>query len=113
MTPIKLALFSHGQSIWNSDSRYEAIDEISLPLNESLKDNFNRMLPYWIENIVPEIKAGKKVIISAHGKSLRGIIKYLDNTSDEEIPNLEIPTGRPLIYELDENLSPLKHYYLD
>jgi 2,3-bisphosphoglycerate-dependent phosphoglycerate mutase len=71
-----------------------------------------RFLPYWIDSIVPVIKQGKKVIIAAHGNSLRALVKYLDNISDEEIPSLNIPTGVPLVYELDEDMHPIRHYYL-
>jgi 2,3-bisphosphoglycerate-dependent phosphoglycerate mutase len=91
---------------------YKNIDKKYLPLTESLKDVVDRFLPYWHEAIVPEIKTGKKVLISAHGNSLRALVKYLDNISDEEISNLNIPTGIPLIYELDNDMKPLKHYYL-
>lgn len=83
------------------------------PLTECLKDTVERFLPYWQQSIAPEIKAGKKIIISAHGNTLRALVKYLDNISDEEIPNLNIPTGVPLVYELDENLKPVKHYFLE
>ena len=71
-----------------------------------------RVLPYWEETIAPTLKAGKRVIIAAHGNSLRGLIKYLDNMSDDAIVALEIPTGAPLVYELDANLKPVKHFYL-
>ena len=83
-----------------------------VPHTESLKDTIERVVPYWKEVIVPSLENEKKVIIVAHGNSLRGLIKYLDKMSDEEIVNLEIPTGSPLIYELDDNLNPIKHYYL-
>ncbi|MCR4369394.1 MAG: 2,3-bisphosphoglycerate-dependent phosphoglycerate mutase, partial [archaeon] len=82
------------------------------PMGESLKDTIERVMPYWKEEIAPAIKSGKKVLISAHGNSLRALVKHLDNISDEQIPSLEIPTGEPLVYELDENLKPLRHYYL-
>jgi len=77
-----------------------------------LKDVVKRVVPYWKNEIIPLIKSGKKIIISAHGNSLRALIKYLDNIPDNDIPNLNIPTGIPLVYELDENLKPIKHYYL-
>lgn len=91
---------------------YKNIDRKNLPFTESLKDVVDRFLPYWHEAIVPEIKSGKRVLISAHGNSLRALVKYLDNISEEDISNLNIPTGIPLIYELDDDMKPLKHYYL-
>lgn len=94
------------------DPRYKDLDEKDLPLTESLKDTVNRFLPYWHEVIAPTIKSGKRVLISAHGNSLRALVKYLDNISDEDIVELNIPTGIPLVYELDEGLRPLRHYYL-
>ncbi len=95
-----------------SDPRYKELDEKDLPLTECLKDTVNRFLPYWKEVIAPTVKSGKRVIISAHGNSLRALVKYLDNIPDEEIVSLNIPTGIPLIYELDDDLNPLRHYYL-
>ncbi len=94
-----------------NDPRYRAIAG-KVPLSESLKDTINRTLPFWHETIAPSIKSGKRVLIAAHGNSLRGLVKYLDNLSDEEITKVEIPTGRPLVYELDGNLKPIRHYYL-
>ncbi len=94
------------------DPRYKDVPEDELPLTECLKDTVNRFLPLWHDTIAPKIKEGKKVIIAAHGNSLRALVKYLDNISDEEIPGLNIPTGIPLVYELDEDLKPIKHYYL-
>jgi len=94
------------------DRRYADLDEQDVPTTECLKDTVERFLPYWKDTIAPTIKAGKRVIIAAHGNSLRALVKYLDNISDEEIPGLNIPTGVPLVYELDENLKPIKHYYL-
>jgi 2,3-bisphosphoglycerate-dependent phosphoglycerate mutase len=94
------------------EAMYKNLDENDLPLAESLKDVVERFLPYWHESIVPELRSGKKVLISAHGNSLRAMVKYLDNISDDEIPNLNIPTGIPLIYELDDDVKPLRHYYL-
>ena len=91
---------------------YKNVDPKELPLCESLKDTIARVVPYYESEIVPEIKAGKSVLIAAHGNSLRALVKYLDNISDEEISSLNIPTGVPLVYELDENLKPLRHYYL-
>ncbi len=95
-----------------NDPRYKDVDEKDLPLTECLKDTVERFLPYWHETIAPTIKSGKRVVISAHGNSLRALVKYLDNISDEEIVGLNIPTGVPLVYELDEDLKPIKHYYL-
>ena len=94
------------------DPRYKALTEKELPLTECLKDTVERFLPYWNDTIAPSIKSGKKIIIAAHGNSLRALVKYLDNVPDEEIVGLNIPTGIPLVYELDDNLKPLKHYYL-
>ena len=95
-----------------NDPLYEELDQSNLPLTECLKDTIKRTLPYWQESIVPYLKKGKKVIISAHGNSIRALVKYLDNISDEEISKVDIPTGIPLVYELDDNLKPKKHYYL-
>jgi 2,3-bisphosphoglycerate-dependent phosphoglycerate mutase len=95
-----------------NDPRYRGLSENELPLTESLKDAVARFMPYWREVLVPALKAGNHVIVSAHGNSLRAMVKYLDNVSDREIVNLNIPTGIPLVYELDEELKPLKHYYL-
>lgn len=99
----------------DKDERYikqkEMYDEY-IPHTESLEDTIKRVIPYWEKVIVPKIKEDKKVIIVAHGNSLRGLIKYLDNISDEEIVNLEIETGKPICYELDDNLKPIRHYYL-
>lgn len=94
------------------DPRYASLTREQLPSCESLKDTVNRMLPYWFSTIAPTIQSGKQVLISAHGNSLRALVKYLDNISDEEIVELNIPTGIPLIYELDEELKPITHYYL-
>ena len=92
---------------------YANIDPKELPLHESLKDTIARVVPYYNSVIVPEIKAGKKVLIAAHGNSLRALVKYLDNISDADIAGLNIPTGVPLVYELDEKtMKPIKHYYL-
>ena len=83
-----------------------------LPKTENLIDTIKRVLNYWNSDIEPELEKGKKIIIVAHGNSLRGLMKYLDNISDEDIINLEIQTGNPICYELDDNLKPIKHYYL-
>jgi len=95
-----------------NDPRYKDIGSSELPLAESLKDTIARFLPYWHETVAPAIRSGKKVIIAAHGNSLRALVKYLDAVPDEEIVALNIPTGIPLVYELDESLKPLRHYYL-
>lgn len=95
------------------DRRYAELSQEELPLTESLKDTVKRMLPYWHETIAPVVKAGKRVLIVAHGNSLRALVKYLDNISDQEITELNIPTGSPLVYELDDDLKPIRHYYLD
>jgi len=95
-----------------NDVRYNDLDEKDLPVAESLEDTSNRVLPYWHETIVPSIKAGNRVIISAHGNSLRALVKYLDNISDEDILTLNIPTGIPLVYELDDEMKRLKSTYL-
>lgn len=94
------------------DPRYKDLRPADLPLTESLKDTVARFLPYWQESIAPPIRAGKRVLIAAHGNSLRALVKYLDRVSDEEIVELNIPTGIPLVYELDDDLKPLRHYYL-
>jgi 2,3-bisphosphoglycerate-dependent phosphoglycerate mutase len=95
-----------------NDKRYKDLDKKDIPLTECLKDTVARVLPFWQSEIVPNIKAGKKIIIAAHGNSLRALIKYLDNISDENIVNLNLPTAMPLVYELDENLKPVKSYYV-
>ncbi|MHB8086417.1 MAG: 2,3-diphosphoglycerate-dependent phosphoglycerate mutase [Dehalococcoidia bacterium] len=94
------------------DPRYANLKPDQLPLTESLKDTYRRCLPYWHDTIAPAVKSGKRVIISAHGNSLRALVKYLDNVSNEDIVSLNIPTGIPLVYELDANLKKLKSYYL-
>lgn len=95
-----------------NDPRYQDLDEKDIPLTESLKDTVKRFMPYWHETIAPILKSGKRAIISAHGNSLRALVKYLDKISDEEIVKLNIPTGIPLVYELTKDLAPIKHYYL-
>jgi 2,3-bisphosphoglycerate-dependent phosphoglycerate mutase len=94
------------------DPRYADVAREHLPLTESLKDTVARFLPYWHERIAPEVRAGRRVVIAAHGNSLRALVKYLDGVSEEEIVGLNIPTGIPLVYELDDDLRPLRHYYL-
>lgn len=95
-----------------NDRRYSELKAEEIPLTECLKDTVERVLPYWHETIVPIIKSGKRVLISAHGNSLRALVKYLDDVPEEEIVKLNIPTGIPLIYELDEKLKPISHHYL-
>lgn len=94
------------------DPRYADLSEKELPVTECLKDVVARFLPYWHETMAPAIAAGQRALIAAHGNSLRALVKYLDNISDEEIPSLNIPTGIPLVYELSDDLKPLTHYYL-
>jgi 2,3-bisphosphoglycerate-dependent phosphoglycerate mutase len=94
------------------DPRYKSLSEKDLPLTECLKDTVERFLPYWKDTITPTIKSGKKIIIAAHGNSLRALVKYLDNIPEDESVGLNIPTGIPLVYELDDDLKPIKHYYL-
>lgn len=96
-----------------NDPKYKDIDKSLLPCGESLEDTIKRVLPYWEEHIVPEIKNGKMIIVAASGNSLRALIKHIDNISDNNIVDLEIKTGTPLIYELDENLKPINRYYLN
>lgn len=95
-----------------NDPRYKNMDPKDVPLTECLKDTVARFLPYWHETIAPAIKSGKRVLIAAHGNSLRALVKYLDNISEEKIVSLNIPTGMPLVYELDQGLKPVKSYYL-
>lgn len=106
-------------SLEKSDNRYPGnylvykdMTDNELPLTECLKDTVARFVPYWEKTIAPVVKSGKKVIIAAHGNSLRALVKFLDNVSDEEILKLNIPTGVPLIYELDEDMKPIRSYYL-
>jgi len=94
------------------DPRYASLTPEQLPATESLKITLERVLPYWHSELVPAIKSGKRVIIAAHGNSIRALVKYLDDISDEEITGLNIPTGLPLVYELDKDLKPIKSYYL-
>ena len=95
-----------------NDSKYSELKENELPTTENLIDTIERVMVYWNSDIVKDLEAGKRVIIAAHGNSLRGLIKYLDNMTDEEIIKLELQTGNPICYELDENLKPIRHYYL-
>jgi 2,3-bisphosphoglycerate-dependent phosphoglycerate mutase len=94
------------------DARYAGLSRDELPLAESLKDTVARFLPYWQSAIVPDLQAGKRVLIAAHGNSLRALVKHLDQISEKDIVELNIPTGIPLVYELDDSLRPLRHYYL-
>jgi 2,3-bisphosphoglycerate-dependent phosphoglycerate mutase len=94
------------------DRRYAHLSPAELPAAESLKDTIARFLPYWHETIAPDIKAGKRLLVAAHGNSLRALVKYLDGISDEAIVGLNIPTGVPLVYELDDDLRPIKSNYL-
>lgn len=94
------------------DRRYASLTKDELPACESLKDTVARMLPYWHSTIAPTVKTGQRVLVAAHGNSLRALVKYLDNISEEEITELNIPTGIPLVYELDESLKPISSYYL-
>lgn len=95
-----------------SDPRYKSLPAEEVPVGECLEDTVARVVPYWNEKIAPDIRTGKKLIIAAHGNSLRALVKYLDDVSNEDITELNIPTGVPLVYELDGNLKPIKHYYL-
>lgn len=95
-----------------NDPRYKGLEKIGQPSCESLQDTYNRSVPYWESEIVPALKEGKSILVSAHGNSLRAIVKYLDRISDQDISKTNIPTGMPLVYELDDDLKPLKHYYL-
>ena len=94
------------------DPRYQGLTARELPLTESLKDTIARFMPYWHETIAPTIKSGKRVVIAAHGNSLRALVMYLDKIPESDIVELNIPTGIPLVYELDDDLKPLRHYYL-
>jgi 2,3-bisphosphoglycerate-dependent phosphoglycerate mutase len=94
------------------DPRYRALQKRELPLTESLKDTVARFLPYWHETMARDIRTGRRVLIAAHGNSLRALVKYLDHVSEEAIVELNIPTGIPLVYELDADLRPIRHYYL-
>lgn len=95
------------------DRRYKDLAAEQIPLTECLKDTVERVLPYWESNIAPDIRAGKRVVIAAHGNSLRALVKYLDGIADDAIVSLNIPNGTPLVYELDEALKPIRSYYLE
>lgn len=94
------------------DPRYRNLSKQDIPLTECLKDTVTRFLPYWNETIAPVVRSGQRTIITAHGNSLRALVKYLDNISDQDILELNIPTGIPLVYELDDDLKPIRNYYL-
>jgi 2,3-bisphosphoglycerate-dependent phosphoglycerate mutase len=94
------------------DPRYRGLASGQVPTTECLKDTVARVLPYWNQAIAPDIRAGKHVLVAAHGNSLRALVKYLDKVSDQDIVGLNIPTGVPLVYELDDALKPIRHYYL-
>jgi len=94
------------------DLRYAKLAPEQIPLTECLKDTVERVLPFWNEAMAPAIKAGKRIVVAAHGNSIRALVKYLDHIGDDEIVGLNIPNGIPLVYELDENLKPIRHYYL-
>ena len=95
-----------------ADVRYAKLSPEQIPLTECLKDTVARVLPFWNESMAPAIRAGKRVLVAAHGNSIRALVKYLDGISDQDIVGLNIPNGIPLVYELDANLKPLRHYYL-
>ena len=94
------------------DPRYAKLQATQVPLTECLKDTVDRVMPFWNESLAPAIRSGKRVLISAHGNSIRAMVKYLDGISDNDIVGLNIPNGEPLVYELDDNLQPIQHYYL-
>jgi 2,3-bisphosphoglycerate-dependent phosphoglycerate mutase len=106
------ALAADDERFPGSDPRYAGQTADELPLTECLKDTVERFLPYWHESIAPEVREGKRILIAAHGNSLRALVKYLDDVSDEAILKMNIPTGMPLVYELDDDLKPIKNYYL-
>ena len=95
------------------DLRYQHLTERELPLTENLSETMNRVLPYWHEKVIPAMRKEQKVIIAGHGNSLRALIKYIENLNDDQVTNLDIPTAQPWVFELDDQLNSLKHYYLD
>jgi 2,3-bisphosphoglycerate-dependent phosphoglycerate mutase len=95
-----------------SDPRYARLEPGQVPLTECLKDTVARVLPFWQESVAPAVRAGKRVVIAAHGNSIRALVKYLDGIGDDDIVGLNIPNGIPLVYELDAELRPIRHYYL-
>jgi 2,3-bisphosphoglycerate-dependent phosphoglycerate mutase len=106
------ALESDDERFPGKDPRYASLDPNELPVSECLKDTVERFLPYWHDAIAPEVRAGKRVLIAAHGNSLRALVKFLDEISDDSIADLNIPTGVPLVYELEDDLTPIRHFYL-
>jgi 2,3-bisphosphoglycerate-dependent phosphoglycerate mutase len=106
------ALTTEDERFPGHDRRYHDLTADELPVTECLKDTVARFLPFWHETVAPAIQSGQRVLIVAHGNSLRSLVKYLDNVSDDEIVELNIPTGVPLVYELDDQLKPIRHYYL-
>jgi 2,3-bisphosphoglycerate-dependent phosphoglycerate mutase len=106
------ALSENDARLISSDPRYAELESSVVPKTECLKDVVSRFLPYWHEAITPAIRSGHRIIIVAHGNSLRALVKYLDEVSDHDIVDLNIPTGQPLVYELDDKLRPIRHYYL-
>ena len=106
------ALDASDERCERSDRRYARLNPTDIPLTECLKDTVARVVPFWEEALAPAIKSGKRIVIAAHGNSIRALIKYLDGISDQDIVSLNIPNGIPLVYELDENLKPIRHYYL-
>ena len=106
------ALKEDDQRYSGNDTLYKDLDKKYIPLTESLKDTVKRVVPYWKDEIVPALKAGKKVLISASGNSLRALVKHIDNVPDEEIVQFNIPYGTPLVHELNDGLKPIKHYFL-
>jgi len=105
-------LEAHDPRSERGDARYAKLDPAQVPLTECLKDTVERVIPFWNESMAPAIKAGKRIVVAAHGNSIRALIKYLDGISDQDIVSLNIPNGIPLVYELDDNLKPIRHYYL-
>jgi len=105
-------LEAHDHRSERSDPRYARLDPAQVPLTECLKDTVDRVMPFWNESMAPAIKAGKRIVVAAHGNSIRALVKYLDNIGDDEIVGVNIPNGIPLVYELDDNLKPIRHYYL-
>ena len=106
------ALSKDDERFPGNDPKYNDLSDDELPCTENLHDTIDRVVPYWNSDIKPALESGKSVIVTAHGNSLRGLVKFLDGLSNEEVINLEIPTGNPLVYELDDELKPIKHYYL-
>jgi 2,3-bisphosphoglycerate-dependent phosphoglycerate mutase len=106
------ALAADDKRCERNDPRYAKLKTAEVPLTECLKDTVERVMPFWNESLSPAIRSGKRVLISAHGNSIRAMVKYLDNISDQDIVGLNIPNGEPLVYELDADLRPLRHFYL-